>query len=130
MRQRRGQEGLAECSMGESPIRVGGTSRLGWQTGTNDRMALGATEPETQRRVESWRVDRPLAEPARARAARSAPGGERVRPSRSAPSATGGAGVHFDVRVERAARGPDRSGAPIRPQPCGGAPSASEPLLS
>lgn len=44
--------------MSDSPTRVGGTSRLGWQTGTNDRMALGA-EPETRRRVNPRRLDRP-----------------------------------------------------------------------
>ena len=67
--------------MSEGPTRVGGTSRLGWQTGTGDRMALGA-EPESARRVDTRRVERP--DPGGARRAESGPGREPVRPPRSA----------------------------------------------
>jgi hypothetical protein len=66
--------------MSDSPTRVGGTSRLGWQTGTNDRMALGE-EPETRRRIETRRVDRP--DPGGARRAGSVPRREPERPPRS-----------------------------------------------
>ena len=66
--------------MSDNPTRVGGTSRLGWQTGTNDRMALGA-EPEARRRIDTRRIERP--DPERAGRTGSTPGRETVRPSRN-----------------------------------------------
>ncbi len=66
--------------MSESPTRVGGTSRLGWQNGTNDRMALGA-EADTRRRAEPRRIEQPRQGGARRTA--PAPGRRAARPPRS-----------------------------------------------
>ena len=97
--------------MSDSPTRVGGTSRLGWQTGAKDRMALGA-EPETRRQVETRHVDRP--DPGGARRAGSAPGREPERP-RERGSAAGGAGVHLDALDPRSGRGWEPPGTYVGP---------------